>query len=138
MTGTFKNIYLIRFYDNLDQFENWKSQNRNCPWSWNNISKLCFTSLLSVLSLLELILFGMLTQNEDVIITGADFVSSGSKFITYILCIVLILNAKKAGRIASVIQFVFWFLLAICQGFTFGSVVNHDLYGLTWRSIPDV
>ena len=58
--------------------------------------------------------------------------ASVSKIISYLLCIILILKAKQAGRIASSIQFIFWFLLAICQGFTFGSVVNHDLIGLTW------
>ena len=65
-------------------------------------------------------------------ISGADFMASVSKIISYLLCVILIMKSKQAGRIASSIQFIFWFLLAICQGFTFGSVVNHDLIGLTW------
>ena len=71
-------------------------------------------------------------------VSGADFMASVSKIISYLLCTILILKAKQAGRIASTIQFIFWFLLAICQGFTFGSVVNHDLIGLTWTSAQKI
>lgn len=66
------------------------------------------------------------------IFSGADFVASGTKLATFILALVLIWNAKKAGRVAAPIQFLFWLLMAICQGFTFGSVVNHQLPGLSW------
>ena len=64
--------------------------------------------------------------------------ASVSKIISYLLCTILILKAKQAGRIASTMQFIFWFLLAICQGFTFGSIVNHDLIGLTWTSAQKI
>ena len=70
--------------------------------------------------------------------SGADFMASVSKIISYLLCTILILKAKQAGRIASTMQFIFWFLLAICQGFTFGSIVNHDLIGLTWTSAQKI
>ena len=58
---------------------------------------------------------------------GADFISAGVKLATYILCLCLIWSCKKAGRVTSPVQWLFWFFLVICQGFTFGSVVNHDL-----------
>ena len=58
---------------------------------------------------------------------GADFISAGVKLATYILCLCLIWSCKKAGRVTSSVQWLFWFFLVICQGFTFGSVVNHDL-----------
>ena len=65
-------------------------------------------------------------------ISGADFISSVVRLSSYILSFIEILAAKKAGRVAPPIQFLFWLLLTICQGFTFGSVVNHDLVGLSW------
>ena len=52
--------------------------------------------------------------------------------------LVLIWNAKRAGRVASPVQFIFWLLLAICQGFTFGSVINHDLAGLAWSPANEI
>ena len=39
----------------LDQVQSWKSLARNCPWSWNNIAKLTITSLLSILSIVEIL-----------------------------------------------------------------------------------
>ena len=47
---------------------------------------------------------------------GADFISAGVKLATYILCSCLILSSKKAGRVTSNVQFLFWFLLVTCQG----------------------
>ena len=57
---------------------------------------------------------------------------------SYLLALVLIWGAKKAGRVASIVQALFWLLLAICQGFTFGSVVNHDLLGLSWSQPNEI
>ena len=54
----------------LDQFQTWKSTSRNCPWSWNNISKLSITSLLCLISTIEIIFFGLLVKSEEVLITG--------------------------------------------------------------------
>ena len=71
-------------------------------------------------------------------ISGADFISSVVKLSTYILCLALIWAAKKAGRVAPPIQFLFWLLLVICQGFTFGSVINHDLPGLSWSKPNEI
>jgi ATP-binding cassette subfamily C (CFTR/MRP) protein 1 len=123
-----------------DQYVNWTSPRRNCPWSWVNLTKLALTTILGLLNIAELIIFGILTtsQENDFFIVGADFVAAGSKLATYILCLILIYLAKKAGRVASSVQFLFWFFMTICQGFTFGSVVNHDLEGLSWTTTNDV
>ena len=77
---------------------------------------------------------GSLIQDNflTIYLLGADFISAGVKLATYILCLGLIWSCKKAGRVTSSVQFLFWLLLAICQGFTFGSVVNHQLVGLSW------
>ncbi len=75
---------------------------------------------------------------NEVFIVGADFVGSGIKLVTYLLAFALIWNARKAGRVSSIIQSLFWFLIAVCQGFTFGSVANHDLLGLSWTTAQDV
>ena len=57
-----------------DQMANWKSKKRNCPWSWNNISKLFLTSVLIALSAIEVIFLIILAlKNEDVLITGNYF-----------------------------------------------------------------
>ena len=122
----------------FDQFSNWNSTRRNCPWSWNNVSKLTITSMLALLCIIEIILFSLLTLNEEAFITGSDFVASGAKLISYLLCLILIWNAKKAGRTASAVQAIFWFLLVVCQGFTFGSVVNHELEGLDWSEANEI
>ena len=71
----------------VDQFANWNSQKRNCPWSWINISKLCLTGILGILCIAEFVTVGLLTKNKDVLITGADFVAPGAKLITYLVCI---------------------------------------------------
>lgn len=71
----------------VDQFANWNSQKRNCPWSWINISKLCLTGILSILCIAEFVTVGLLTKNKDVLITGADFVAPGAKLITFLVCI---------------------------------------------------
>ena len=60
----------------VDQFANWKSLKRNCPWSWINISKLFLTSLLCITCLLELVFFALLVD-DHILIVGADFVSAG-------------------------------------------------------------
>ena len=69
-------LWIFAFYD---QLQNWKSLKRNCPWSWINISKLFLTSALCILCLLELLFFALLVGDEDdeILIVGADFVSSG-------------------------------------------------------------
>ena len=64
--------------------------------------------------------------------------SLGVRLASYLLALVLIWGAKKAGRVASIVQALFWLLLAICQGFTFGSVVNHDLLGLSWSQPNEI
>ena len=63
----------------VDQFANWKSLKRNCPWSWINISKLLLTSLLCIICLLELVFFALLVDDDDTLIVGADFVSAGNR-----------------------------------------------------------
>ena len=54
----------------LDQVQTWRSTSRNCPWSWVNIAKLGITSILSLLCIIEIVLFGLLVKSEDVFITG--------------------------------------------------------------------
>ena len=60
-------LWLLAFFD---QIQNWTSKNRNCPWSWNNIAKLSITSMLGFLCLIEIIFFGLLVKDDDVLITG--------------------------------------------------------------------
>ena len=61
-------LWIFAFFD---QIMNWKSKKRNCPWSWNNISKLFLTSVLIALSSIEVILLIILAlKNEHVLITG--------------------------------------------------------------------
>ena len=69
---------------------------------------------------------------------STNFFPLGVRLATYLLALTLIWGAKKAGRVASIVQALFWLLLAICQGFTFGSVVNHDLLGLSWSQPNEI
>ena len=48
------------------------------------------------------------------------------------------LNFLYSGSYSSKIQSLFWLSFSICQGFTFGSILTRDLYGLTWNMIAKV
>jgi hypothetical protein len=63
------------------------------------VSKLSSTALLVLISVLELIRFGMLDDDDEVDfgIVGADYAASGVKLATYLLELALIFGAKRAG-----------------------------------------
>ncbi len=65
-----------------------------------------------------------LSAATSVPIVGADFVSPCVKFASAGLSGVLARGARRAGRVSSAIQFVFWLVLSLCWGFTFGAVVS--------------
>ena len=79
---------------------NFSSNKRFVPWTVLKISKLICTSFLSVLALLELVRFALLSKNEEIEfeIEAADFVGSAVKLATFLFNILLILSGKRAGR----------------------------------------
>jgi hypothetical protein len=86
----------------LSPFEvrfNFISSRQFSPWTFLNVTKLASSSLLALISILELIHLGILNKNEDADkgIELADFVSSGIKLATYLLLTFLILSGRRAG-----------------------------------------
>ena len=86
---------------------NFVSNNRFIPWSWLTICKIISTGLLAVLSLLELVRFSLLSNDQlnEVEIVGADFASSSVKLATFCFSILLVLLAKRAGKYLHIICF---------------------------------
>lgn len=99
--------------------------------------------MLAVLSLGEFILTIMLFAGSydsivDPEIDVADFLAPLIKMATYSWSLKLLIMVKNAGLRRSSVQFFFWLTLILCQGFTFGSAVNHTkLEGLTWIDQSD-
>ena len=86
----------------LSPFEvraNFVSSKRFVPWTFLNVAKLGSYCLLALISILELIRFGLLKKNEEVDfeIEPADFAGSGVKLATFLLATFLILSGRRAG-----------------------------------------
>ena len=109
------------------------------PWASLNILKLILKLLLCCSAVFEEIVLALIVYNNKYPIVGADFVGPAVKLAAYILSIILMFQAKKSGIVTSPSQWFYWLLHTICQGFTFGSVVNNpSLTGLTWTVPQDV
>ncbi len=127
----------------IEFFLNAKHGRANLPWTWRNVSRLVVVGLLILFSLVEFanVTYVAFAGDEDAAIPkvfGADFVAAGVKLVTFVLIMLLIMAAKRSGRLSSAAQFVFWVTLSVCQGFTFGSVVSRDLPGLTPNVVAKV
>ena len=73
------------------------------PWAFFNVAKLLSCCLLAIISIVELVLFGILKKNEEVDFDAeaADFVGSGLKLATFLLAAFLILSGRRAGLLFS-------------------------------------
>ena len=56
---------------------------------------------------------------------------------TFGLSLALTLQFKKKGLRTSAVQWFFWLTLSVCQGFTFGSVINNPLGGMVALNAAD-
>ena len=61
----------------VDIIQNYKSLARNCPWSWNNIAKLCITLILCTLSFVEIL---SIDQNRAKSVEGGEILITGTLF----------------------------------------------------------
>ena len=57
--------------------------------------------------------------------TLADILAPLFKLVTYGLSLILMIKFKQSGIRTSSVQWFFWLVLVIFQGFTFGSVINN-------------
>ena len=91
-------LWLLSPFEVRSNFVNAK---RFIPWTFLNVSKLASCCLLAIISVLELIHFGLLMKNEDANygIEVVDFVGSGIKLATFLLAIFLLLNGRRAGKL---------------------------------------
>ena len=73
-----------------------------------NISKIVSTGLLAILSVLELVRFSLLKNDElvEAEVVGADFASSSVKLATYLLAIILVLSSKRSGDVLLIVVVV--------------------------------
>ena len=116
-----------------------KNSNPSIPWGWMNILKLATKLFLCLSVVLEEIDLALIAYTDTGAIVGADFVAPAVKLASYLISIAMMVQSKKSGYVTSPTQWVYWLLHAICQGFTFGSVVNNPMLdGLTWTLSQDV
>ena len=125
----------IEFMRNNDP----KNSNPSIPWGWMNILKLITKLFLCLSVVLEEINLALIAYYDTGAIVGADFVAPAIKLAAYLISIAMMFQSKKAGYVTSPTQWVYWLVHAICQGFTFGSVINNpSLDGLTWTFSQEV
>ena len=109
------------------------------PLIWNRklLFKILLTVCLCILSLAELIITSLL-HSYDVVIDVASLLGPCIKIVTFLWTLGLLLKTRNAGIRRSYVQWYFWLFYNTCQGFTFGSSVNHTrLPYLTWISASD-
>jgi hypothetical protein len=106
---------------------NRRSRKRFVRRSWVNVSKVTLDALLIALTVFKLAaaLWAALGDaGDEDLVQAADFAAQGVFLATFVLDLALVLLAKRAGRVTSGSQFVFWLLLTLCQGLYMGSVVK--------------
>ena len=109
------------------------------PWAWLNVLKLITKLFLCISVVLEEIDLALIAYKNVAPVVGADFVGPGVKLGSYLMSISMMLKSKKSGYVTSPTQWMYWLVHTVCQGFTFGSVVNDpSLTGLTWTLSQDV
>ena len=111
-------------------------------WNWKLALKILFTVTLGILSLADLIIAVLLRRdyygNIDAEVDVADILSPCIKLGTFAWSLKLLLLTRNAGIRRSYVQWYFWLFYNVCQGFTFGSSINHtQLPYLTWISASD-
>ena len=115
------------------------NSNPPIPWGWINILKLITKLFLCLSVILEEIDLALIAYWDEGAIVGADFVAPAVKLGAYLVSIAMMFQSKKSGHVTSPTQWVYWIVHTICQGLTFGSVVNNPtLDGLTWTLSQDV
>ncbi|XP_063535449.1 multidrug resistance-associated protein 1 [Cydia strobilella] len=97
----------------LDTYYIINSKERNIPWNPLNISKLIITSLLIVLTFVDLgtTVHRFSRQEEDVF--NVDYYTPIVKILTFSLSATLLYYNRKYGMRASGVLFFFWLFLAI-------------------------
>lgn len=91
------------------------------PWTRLSLVKVLLTCVLIATSMATL--FMVLMSRDTAEVTGADIVAPPVKMATYLVSLLLMVNAKKRGHVTSGVQFTFWLLLATCQTATLGSLL---------------
>lgn len=104
-----------------------QSKNRNIPWSLLNILRLGSTSILLLLTLVDLIL--ELTLGN--VTSAAACIAPVILTLTFGLAIFLTLTVKRFGLTSSGILFLFWTLLTLTSTLTFASVIVY--IDVKWR-----
>ena len=86
---------------------NFLNSRRLVPWTFLNVAKLVSCSLLVIISVLELITFGILKKDEEAAseVDAANFVGSSVKLATFLLEIGLILSGRRSGLSITFINF---------------------------------
>ncbi|CAL8118382.1 unnamed protein product [Orchesella dallaii] len=109
----------------LDVFYSFENRSRQIPKSPLNVTKFIITLLLIVLELL--MLKDAIFPTADRYIYPVELASPAIKIATYIYYLILLTYSLRKGVQSSGVQFVFWFLLAICQAIRFRTVIENRL-----------
>ncbi|XP_073949373.1 multidrug-Resistance like Protein 1 isoform X1 [Choristoneura fumiferana] len=89
------------------------SKERNIPWNILNISKLIITSLLIVLTFVDLGVTVHRESREDENVFSVDYYTPIIKILTFSLSATLLYYNRKYGMRASGVLFFFWLLLVV-------------------------
>ena len=95
------------------------SQAGPIPWSLLNILKTLLLVMVMATSAGQLVIACLEYH------TAASILAPLLKLFTFGLSLMLMLQFKRKGVRTSSVQWFFWLVMAVCQGFTFGSVINN-------------
>ncbi|XP_022249262.1 multidrug resistance-associated protein 1-like [Limulus polyphemus] len=103
-----------------------KASRRQSPVSWTflGITKVGLCLLLLGLSFAELAL-SLQRHFQEQLVYSAEFCSTGTKIITFLLVLFLLIKGKRDGKKSSGILLIFWFFLSLCGLFSYRSILHH-------------
>lgn len=96
-----------------------KSRYRILPWTGAIITRMVVAFILAILCATNML--DILINHKPEIMYAASLTSSSLKALTFLFIVILMLFNKKRGRHTSGVLFVFWVVLAICEGVQYRS-----------------
>ncbi|XP_017782317.1 PREDICTED: multidrug resistance-associated protein 1 isoform X1 [Nicrophorus vespilloides] len=102
------------------------SKYRDIPWNILNVSKLFVNGVLLVLTISDLGYAIKGTVDENVVVYNVDIYSPVIKLLTFSLAAVLLFYNRKHGQRTSGLQFLFWFLCALCGAAQFRTEIRES------------
>ncbi|XP_068898240.1 multidrug resistance-associated protein 1 isoform X5 [Tenebrio molitor] len=108
-------------FSSLEVYYILHSKKRDIPWNWVNVSKLLGTAVLFVLTVTDLVTSINSSESDTY---NVDIYTPIIKLLSFALSAVLLVYNRKYGLCTSGLQFLFWFLMALCGAIQFRTEVR--------------